>query len=172
MKRIFLFFIFIILNMAIACATNNRDVITQYLKEFIDGKETGNVKYIEIELFDIKNKISWIYTEVYFNSIDNEKATAIGVKQSKSDDTFRTPLLSNLKWKPGEKLTYQINDGVDNFNFVAIKNKSNKKFDWIVSGKGKYSLNKSDGTHTFEWRGVKEYDLKYKKLKCQALYYK
>ena len=54
MKKVLLSIFFVILTAVVLMAGNERDVITQFLKEYIDGKETGNMKYIEIEIFKIE----------------------------------------------------------------------------------------------------------------------
>jgi hypothetical protein len=171
MKRILLIVLFLIANTVLFGFETKRDVITQFLTEYIDGKPTGGMKYIEITLDNINNKIFWFYTEIYFNSIDYEKSTRVSVIQSRSDDNFSIPVLSDVKWKPGEKLTCKIDCAKDCFELIAIKKDKTRQFDWSVSGGGKFRQGNGE-THVFEWRGSKDYQLLFSKLKLEALYYK
>jgi hypothetical protein len=171
MKK-FLFVVFIFLPVCIACATDTQsDSIHQYLTEYIDGKKTGSVMYIEVKIFKIRGKMRWLYSETRFNSVNSEKIVTVSMQQSRSNDDYSEPLLKDVVWVPGEKFECVINQGMANTVLKAVKKDKGKKYDWTVYGSMKYRLKPGQEEHFLELKGSKDTELQFRKMRLVNLYY-
>jgi len=147
------------------CAESiKKDTISQYLVEYINGKKTGNIMFVRFDLYNIKGKIQWKYTSVYFNSIDNEKATKVSVIEVTSEDKDAYPKISDISWEPGKSFYCKINEGKCVYDFKAIKENMKLVHEWNVTGITNCWV--SSRNHIIlRWEGVSECNMKYCKFK-------
>ncbi len=152
----------------------SQDKINVFLQEFIDGKPTDEFIHFSLIIYSMSEKESgkWLLTEETFSNIKDQKFTTLNLIQSRSNDDYDTPLLSDVVWTPGKELkcTYMPFRGMD-IKLKAEKRRTGK-YDWDVYCVGSYKLTANDKTHKWEFKSTREQTLEFNKLQFQSLYYR
>jgi hypothetical protein len=167
MKR--MFYICIILSFAgLIYGAIPSDEVHQFLTEYIDGKPTGTVYYIEIRIYKINNEVKWVYNHARLAENKEDNTISIDGWQSRSDDNYSAPVLKNVIWIPGEKIKYKWLV-MDDIEFLLVKDKK-KKYEWTTTAKGALKIGSRIGS-TIEYRSSKKVDLEHSTLRLFNFYY-
>lgn len=145
------------------------DTIPMFLNKYIDGKKTGEVIYLEISVYIFKNKTKWFLNQVEFSTNDIDKITVIQVMSSHSDTEISTPVLKEVKWEKGKYFECIYNYGWP--IKIKMRKVNGTKYGWEIEAKGQYEVEANGIKHIIEYKGTKELNLKYKKIKMVNLYY-
>ena len=147
-----------------------QDVISTFLTEYTDGKPTGTIIQLEINILKPDKKTKWVLKQVTFSSSDIERNTNVQMMQTSSEENTDAPYLNKINWEPSRSFECSyLPDGWHKIKFEAKKVSGTKNV-WDVICKGEIKLTGSSSSVPWEWKSSKEIDLKYSKIKLVNLY--
>jgi hypothetical protein len=149
----------------------SEDTIPVFLTEYVDGKPTGAVIQLELHIMKLREKTTWTLSQINIDSDKYGRVTTLQALKTTSEEDTDWPWLNDINWQPGKFLKCVFRpSGTYDINFNAVKN-SNTRFGWDVKCEGKIKVHGTANTYErWEWRQIREVDLKYPKVIFVNLY--
>ena len=146
-----------------------QDRIGVFLTEYIDGKPSGSIMKLEINILELNKVVKWYLTQTMVHTVDNDKSSWLQVINASSEEKSDWPFLRNIDWHPGKSLYCVFYPGGGSQK-IQLKV---EKIDvgWNVSGVGKVKGPLTLGKYElWEWKGSREVKLKFNKLYLESFY--